>query len=220
MANFKFGDELRSLITENLRKFSRVHLESKKLRKAAVAITIVEFHGDSNLEGFESVDHTSAAVILTRRKSNLNHHAGQWAFPGGSVDEGESVVDAALRELDEEVHLCVDRHMVIGLLDDFITRSGFHITPVLIWAADVAKLQPNLDEVASIHRIPCKELLRVDSPILQPGLDSERPILFMPIGSTFIASPTAAILYQFREVGLRGQPTRVAHFDQPSFAWK
>ena len=74
--------------------------------------------------------------------------------------------------------------------------------------------------MASVHRIPLVEFLRDDAPIFDPGEEPERPVLRMPIGNDSIAAPTAAVLYQFREVCLLGNSTRVAHYDQPKFAWK
>jgi len=107
---------------------------------------------------------------------------------------------------------------VIGRLDDFVTRSGFVITPVVVWAGAARALAPNPAEVASIHRIPLAEFLRPDAPILDPIEDSVHPVLRMPVGGTWIAAPTAALVYQFREVCLAGRLTRVAHFEQPLFA--
>ena len=109
---------------------------------------------------------------------------------------------------------------MLGRLDDFVTRSGYVITPVLVWAGAARELQPNPHEVHSIHRIPVAEFLRADAPMLDARHDSERPILRMPVGDSWIAAPTAAVLYQFRELCLCGRPTRVAHFEQPRFAWK
>lgn len=184
-----------------------------------MAITLVDYRDAGGLSGLHSAPFASTALILTRRAGGLKNHAGQWAFPGGSIDPGETPEQTAFRELEEEVglHLAADR--VLGCLDDFITRSGFHITPVVIWGGPAVQLVRNSREVASIHRIPCRELFRPDAPVLEEGHENGRPILFMPIGNTFIATPTAAILYQFREVALAGRPTRVAHFEQPYFAW-
>ena len=83
-----------------------------------------------------------------------------------------------------------------------------------------AKTSPNPGEVASVHRIPLSEFLRQDAPLLEAMTGSEHPVLRMPVGSDFIAAPTAALIYQFREVCLLGRHTRVAHFEQPQFAWR
>src|SRR5690606_21266386 len=133
---------------------------------------------------------------------------------------GETPEEAALRELSEEVNLHLDSSRILGRLDDFVTRSGFAITPVVVWAGSARELVPNLDEVASIHRIPVHEFMRADAPLLNRLEGSEHPVLRMPVGDNWIAAPTAAILYQFREVCIAGRHTRVAHFEQPVFAWK
>ena len=78
----------------------------------------------------------------------------------------------------------------------------------------------NPAEVEKIHRVPLRELMRDDAPILENSTDSEHPVLKMPLGDEWFAAPSAAIAYQFREVVLMNRSTRVAHFDQPPFAWK
>ena len=220
MQNFPCSLEIRKLIESNLADFSSSCLNPKKLRQAAVAITIVDYRGEGGLYCLTDAPHSSAALILTRRSNGLKNHAGQWALPGGSIDPGENPVQTAFRELEEEVGLSLPADRLLGCLDDFITRSGFHITPVVIWGGITEHLHINEQEVASVHRIPCQELFRRDAPLLENGQESDRPILFMPVGETFIATPTAAILYQFREVALAGRATRVAHFEQPFFAWR
>jgi len=141
-------------------------------------------------------------------------------LPGGRIDEGETPEQAALRELHEEVGLRLGSDSLIGRLDDFVTRSGYVITPVLVWAGAARDMVPNPQEVQSIHRIPVSEFLRADAPMLETRDDSEHPVLRMPVGDSWIAAPTAAVLYQFRELCIWGRPTRVAHYEQPHFAWK
>ena len=198
------------------------------LRRAAVALCITDEGGGADLAGVASPAlqadgqpgwSTRAALILTRRAEHLRRHAGQWALPGGRIDAGETPEQTALRELQEEVDLVLAPADVLGRLDTFITRSGFAITPVVLWAGSARRLKPNPDEVASIHRIPVQEFLRPDGPMLEPLEGSAHPVLKMPVGDNWIAAPTAALLYQFREVCLLGRPTRVAHFEQPLFAW-
>ena len=218
METFACTAESRDHIKNNLASFSRSSLAPGKLRRAAVALTIVDYRGEGGLAGLGNVPDTSAALILTRRSGGLKNHAGQWALPGGSIDPGENPAQTAFRELEEEVGLSLPENRLLGCLDDFITRSGFHITPLVIWGGTIQQLERNEEEVASIHRIPCKELFRQDAPVLE-GKESDRPILFMPVGDSWIATPTAAMLYQFREVALAGRATRVAHFEQPFFAW-
>ena len=214
--------QLRSLIEANLRAFSLRAPDAPAQRAAAVAVAVTDEGLGADLSGLpqHSIWSTRAALILTRRSGALRHHAGQWALPGGRTDAGETPEQAALRELAEEVGLPLDASAVLGRLDDFVTRSGFVITPVVVWAGAARNLTPNLDEVQSIHRIPVAEFLRADAPMLDHETDSAHPVLRMPVGDSWIAAPTAAILYQFRELCIEGRPTRVAHFEQPAFAWK
>ncbi len=192
------------------------------MRLAAVALTLVEAGLGPDLEGLPNQARWSKApaLLLTKRAGTLRSHPGQWALPGGRLDAGESPEQAALRELAEEVGLDLGAEAVLGRLDDFETRSGFLMMPVVVWGGAATGLRANPAEVASMHRIPLTELLRTDAPLLdvEPGLPA--PVLRMPLGSQHIAAPTAAILYQFREVCLCGRPTRVAHYEQPRFAWR
>ena len=80
------------------------------------------------------------------------------------MDPGETPEQTALRELSEEVGLALDSCRVLGRLDDFTTRSGFVISPVVVWGGQAAELSPNPAEVAAIHRIPVKEFMRPDAP--------------------------------------------------------
>lgn len=213
----------KSLIQENLQRFAIQHDSSQQAhRAAAVAVVIADEGEGAALPDFprHSTWSTEAALLLTRRSGKLRHHAGQWALPGGRIDAGETPEEAALRELHEEIHLELDSSAVLGRLDDFVTRSGFAITPVIIWAGAARDIMPNPDEVASIHRIPVAEFMRSDAPLLDHVKESEHPVLRMPVGQQWIAAPTAAVLYQFREVCVAGRDTRVAHFEQPKFAWK
>ena len=191
-------------------------------RRAAVALAVVDEGHGAEAHGIARLDHWSPApaLLLTRRASTMRQHAGQWALPGGRMDDGESPEDTALRELAEEVGLQLGAAEVLGRLDDYVTRSGYAITPVVVWAGAAHGLQPNPGEVASVHRIPVNELMREDAPILNQIPQSPHPVLRMPVGSGWIAAPTAALLYQFREVCIAGRDTRVAHFEQPVFAWK
>lgn len=215
-------EQLRARIETNLRQFSAQCMRPSHTRAAAVAMTVVNFSPDEDVYGLSArgLPENAPALILTFRTARLRRHGGQWALPGGRIDPGESPEDTALRELQEEVGLVLQPGDVLGRLDDFATRSGYTITPVVIWGGHVTSLKANPHEVASIHRIPLQELLRNDAPIMENSGDPNRPLLMMPVGEGWIAAPTAALLYQFREVALRGRATRVAHFEQPAFAWK
>jgi 8-oxo-dGTP pyrophosphatase MutT (NUDIX family) len=214
--------QLKQRIVAHLQTFGVHRADAGGLRAAAVAVAIADEGPGADLAGIREPQSwsTEAALVLTRRAGGLRAHAGQWALPGGRIDEGETPEQAALRELHEEVGLLLGPDSLIGRLDDFVTRSGYVITPVLVWAGAARDMVPNPREVQSIHRIPVTEFLRADAPMLETRDDSEQPVLRMPVGDSWIAAPTAAVLYQFRELCIWGRPTRVAHFEQPRFAWK
>ncbi|MBL8352734.1 MAG: CoA pyrophosphatase [Burkholderiaceae bacterium] len=214
-------DALRRQLAERLAAWPRHAPDEAGLKRAAVALAITDEGPGSGLWGLAKTGHwsTQAALILTKRAKHLRRHAGQWALPGGRIDAGETPEQTALRELAEEVGLQLTEADVLGRLDTFVTRSGFAMTPVVVWAGEARKLTPDPAEVASIHRIPVTEFLRADAPILEPLEGSPHPVLKMPVGDNWIAAPTAALIYQFREVCILGRDTRVAHFEQPKFAW-
>ena len=215
-------DSLLERISRNLATFAVRSAEVDDAHHAAVAVTVTEIGLGAGLPGLPAYAdwQTQAGLILTRRSSQLRKHPGQWAFPGGRLDPGETPNQTALREMHEEVAADLPAERVLGRLDDFVTRSGFVITPVVVWGGSGLTLAPNPAEVASVHRIPLSEFLREDAPLLEQVASSEHPVLRMPIGDDSIAAPTAAIIYQFREVCLLGNSTRVAHYEQPQFAWR
>ena len=158
--------------------------------------------------------------LLTRRSATLRAHARQWALPGGRMDDGETAEQAALRELDEELGLRLEPSAVLGRLDDYPTRSGFVITPVVVWAGAEPVPVPHPAEVESVHEIPLADLDVEDSPRFVTIPESDAPVIQVPLLGSLIHAPTAAVLYQFREVALHGRATRVAHYEQPVFAWR
>ena len=206
-----FEDTSRRNIAERCAEFARLPASepAPALKRAAVAIVLVEAEDAKG----------GTALLLTLRAAGLRAHRGQWALPGGRCDEGETPVEAALRELQEELGLALGPEDVLGLLDDYPTRSGYLITPVVVWAPTSAGLSPNPAEVASVHRIPLDniELTDVFDFIVIP--ESTRRVIRFHYAGHLIHAPTAAMIYQFREV-LAGRHTRVAELEQPVFAWK
>ena len=200
-------DALRAKAVTNLAAFERRGLPVDGRRPAAVAVVLL------------SDDAGRACFLLTRRAAGLRKHARQWALPGGRLEPGESALEAARRELSEEVGLTLGADAVLGLLDDYPTRSGFLITPVVFWGGADPVLAPNPDEVASVHRVPLQDLDHPDVPRLVTIPESDRPVIQVPLLSTLVHAPTAAVVYQLREVVMHGRPTRVDHFEQPVWAW-
>lgn len=203
-------DGLRGRMLANLGGFERRPHAEDGLRHAAVALLMLADEAGE------------ACFVITRRAARMKDHAGQWALPGGRLEPGESPADAALRETDEEIGLRVQPENVLGLLDDYPTRSGFVITPVVVWGGADAALHPDPKEVAAIFRVPLLALEEPQVPRLRQIPESDRPVISVPITmlDADIHAPTAAILYQLREVVLRGESTRVAHYEQPVFAWR
>ena len=202
---------LRSRILANLSDFERQSHQDPDLTPAAVAVMIVQ-----------DERHPDPCFVITRRTSKLRQHPGQWALPGGRLDEGEDARSAALRETHEELGVRLDPNAILGLLDDYPTRSGYTITPVVVWGGSNMMMNPNPDEVAEVYWVPLADLERPEVPRLRTIKESDRPVISVPIPmlDTNIHAPTAAILYQLREVALHGRATRVDHFEQPVFAWR
>jgi 8-oxo-dGTP pyrophosphatase MutT (NUDIX family) len=201
--------DLRTRFGANLNAFDRIATTpSSDLRQAAVVVAM--------LPG----DERQPAFVLTRRTSRLSSHTGQWALPGGRLEPGESIEDAALRELEEEVGLSPSSSAILGLLDDYPTRSGYNITPVVVWCDPDSVLTPDPGEVAEVYRVAVDELDHPESPRLRTIPESDRLVISLPLIGHDIHAPTAAVLYQFREVAVHGRSTRVSHYEQPVFAWR
>lgn len=210
MTDWCYSQRLRAQLQQRLDNFQRQPLAAPAKHAAAVALVIVaDQRGD-------------ASVLLTLRSARLGRHAGQYALPGGRIDSGETAEQAARRELEEELALPLGTDSLMGQLDDYSTRSGFCISPFVYWGGRQVQLVPSEDEVAEVYWLPFVELDSEAIPLFEDGVEAERPVLYscLPTLGGNMYAPTAALLYQFREVLLRGKSTRVAHFDQPAFAWR
>ncbi|MFI6926974.1 NUDIX hydrolase [Nonomuraea spiralis] len=188
-------DVLREQVVAHLAAFDRREVPpAAGVRRAAVTVCVLEDAG--------RVPYT----VLIRRAAR-GRNAGQWALPGGRLDDGELPVEAALRELAEEVG--VTGVEVAGLLDDFVTDSGFVITPVVAFGGGQEPVG-DAYEVASVHPVPLERFLA-------PGVPRwEGELLQMPLGPDIVIhAPTGAILWQFAEVALRGREQRVFDVAQP-----
>ena len=235
-----YDDVLREQIRDHLAGHDRGSVADATKRHAAVAVVLVDSEvgedridpapvddwiagrpmPESGLDGRMVGVSGGAAFLLCRRASRLTSHAAQWALPGGRLDPGESAVDAALRELDEEVGIKLVDSNVLGLLDDYPTRSGYVITPVVIWGGGRLNPRPAPDEVVAVYRVGLHQLQRVDSPRFITIPESPRPVVQIPLGNDLIHAPTGAVLLQLRWLGLEGRDDPVDELEQPVFAWK
>lgn len=205
----RHNDHLRSALQRRLDQFDTRAAADQSLTPAAVVIA-VSAHSTSD----------EACIYITVRSASLRKHAGQLALPGGKVDAGETVAQAALRELSEELGIHLDESHVMGQLDSFQTQSGFTIAPMVVWNDTTEPMSINADEVASVYEVPFSELMseqlaRVDETQSPPMFSISPPTI-----NHKVYSPTAAMVYQFREVLLLGKHTRVSHYAQPTFAWR
>lgn len=235
-----YDDELRTRVVAHLGGHERRVEALGELRHAAVAIVLVDsVEGDDRVDAHQPADEAmdvipggaggldgrmvgvsgGAAFLLCRRAAGLNRHASQWALPGGRLDEGESVLDAALRELEEELGVSLSPDACLGTLDDYRTRSGYVITPVVLWAGGHLEMRPDPGEVLAAYRVGLHELLRADSPRFVSIPESDRPVVQVPLGNDLIHAPTGAVLLQLRWLCLEGRSDPVAGYEQPVFAW-
>jgi 8-oxo-dGTP pyrophosphatase MutT (NUDIX family) len=195
----------RTTVAARLRGFPRRAADRPDLKQAAVAVCVTEHHG-------------APALLITRRAPRMRAHAGQLALPGGRREPGETAEQGALRELQEEVGVALGTTDVLGLLDDYVTRSGYVMTPVVCWAGDVGELVGAEDEVAVVHQVPLTDL-DVEPRFVEIP-ESDAPVIQLPLFDRYLHAPTAAIVHQFCQVACRDLVTRVAHFEQPVFAWR
>lgn len=201
------GGLTRTQIEFRLRAFDAVAAAPGDHRAAAVVLAVMRGEGDTPV------------FPLTMRPAKMRAHAGQFALPGGRLDDGETARDAALRELEEELGIVVGPDDVLGRLDDYVTRSGYVMTPFVVWCDDhIDAVVPNPDEVAHVFAVPLDELDVPTRFVDVPG--SPEPVACWPFRGDYIHAPTGAVIHQFCEVVLHGRATRVAALAQPRFAWQ
>lgn len=157
------------------------------LRPASVLIPLVDHGG-----------HLS--VLLTQRTDHLNHHPGQISFPGGRAEpEDVDVIATALRETHEEIGIEPELIDVIGCLDDYITRTGFAITPVVGVMRPPLLLEPDPNEVADIFEVPLNFLMDRKNHLLDQRTFEgyQRQFYAMQYDERYIWGATAGMLVNF-----------------------
>ncbi|UXA17969.1 CoA pyrophosphatase [Mycobacterium sp. SMC-4] len=234
-----YSDALRDSIRERLAGHRRRSVVDPAKRRAAVAVVLVDSSvGEDRVDPAPVADWIAgrpmpedldgrmvdvsggAAFFLCRRASRLSTHSAQWALPGGRLDPGENAVDAALRELHEELDVELPESAVLGQLDDYPTRSGYVITPVVLWGGGRLNPRPAPEEVVAVYRVGLHQLTREDSPRYIRIAESPRPVVQIPLGNDLIHAPTGAVLLQLRWLGLEGRSDPVDGMEQPVFAWR
>ena len=199
-------------LSENFAGFKRLAQDNVESTRAAVMLLVTREPGTNR-----------GSVILTRRAKTLRRHAGQYALPGGRAEPGETPAETALRECHEEIGLDPKAHQIIGLLDDFVTESGFCITPVVACMDEALNPAPDPGEVERVFHIPLTELADAKTEVSRSETDESVRngfSIMLPTVGHEVYAPTAAILFQFREVALLGRTTRVNDLGQPRFAWR
>lgn len=157
---------------------------ARQLRPAAVLIGLVE-----RAEGLQ--------VLFTRRTDHLQHHPGQISFPGGHVEAGDRDAQAAaLRETHEEIGVAPERIEVLGRLDDYVTRTGFHVTPVVGLIRPPFDLIPDPHEVAEVFEVPLDFFLDPANHLrhTRDYQGAPRSFYAMPYGDYYIWGATAGML--------------------------
>jgi 8-oxo-dGTP pyrophosphatase MutT (NUDIX family) len=196
--------EFRQIASARLSAFAHTAVgHAPGFRRAAVVVCVLERDG--------------ALHVVVIKRAYQGRNAGQWGLPGGRLDDGETPVQAALRELDEEIGLRAGPGDVLGRLDDFPAASGFAITPIVVATSDPGTIRRNPAEVHSVHLVGLDRLAADDAARWVPQLNGGR-LLQLRLGDDMVIhAPTGAMLWQFREVVLLGRETRVAEFLQPDW---
>jgi mutator protein MutT len=146
-----FDDAALARLRDILGRRPAIEIEASQHRRAAVLIPLVRSGG-------------GWSILFTRRAENLPAHGGQIAFPGGTMEAGETLADAAVREAEEEVGI-PQRHVeLIGRLDDLVTHSGFLVAPFAAVIHEPVSYVIQEAEVVEVFEVPLEALLDIRNP--------------------------------------------------------
>ena len=144
----------------------------------------------------------AARVVLTRRSEHLPSHAGQVAFPGGKLEEGDRTpLDAALREAEEEIGLNAGSVTPLGYLDPYYTGTGFKVQPVVTLVPADYTYMPDENEVAAVFDVPLDFLMDPANHAVHAleWRGAPRRYYAMPYGEHYIWGATAGIIRRLYE---------------------
>ncbi|MFA5593650.1 MAG: CoA pyrophosphatase [Trueperaceae bacterium] len=182
------------LLAERLAAATPRKLQIDGFRRASVLVPLL--YGPDGVE-----------VLFTVRAARLKSHAGEIAFPGGRLDPGETHVEAALRETEEEVGLSVTPDQVLGRLSDHPSPAGYVATPYVAQVPWPQELTLNPGEVDAVFTVPLAELLAIEPQTRVAELARYRRLLYSyPWGEYLIWGFTGNVVRDLLEV-IAGDPT-------------
>ena len=178
-------DRLRAILASR----PAIEIAAPQHRRACVLIPLIRTAG-------------GWSILFTRRAENLAAHSGQIAFPGGSVEQGESLEDATLREAEEEVGIPPRHVELIGRLDDVVTHSGFLVAPFAGVIHEPIDYVMQESEVVEIFEVPLEALLDVRNPEVRyvPFRSKRYPAYFYRYGEYEIWGLTGRMLKAFLDL--------------------